>query len=107
MNTAAAILAAVERPSDYRWTLFGSGEVRAFPANIVSAHMALYYLQTPGVESLQQRGIRVRACFEAGGSAIGCAHEVTRLGPGYTDLVPDPCPAAVHRVAIIEFGGAA
>ncbi len=107
MNTAAGILAAVERPADYRWTLSRSEEIRAFPTNIVSAHTtALYYLRTPDAESLQQREIRVRACFEAGGSAIGCAHEVTRLCPGYTGLVPDSWPAAVHRVAIIELGGA-
>lgn len=77
------------------------------PTNIVSANRAaLYYLRTPGVEAPQQREIRVRACFEAGGLATRCAHEATQACPDHTDLVPDPWPAAVRRVRITELGGA-
>ena len=72
-----------------------------------AAHPALYYLRAPDVESLQQRETRVRACFEAGGSATGCAHEVTQVFSAYTDLVPGPWRAASYHVAITGLAAAA
>lgn len=73
--------------------------------NIVPANTsALYYLRAPDVESLQQLETRVRACFEAGGLATGCAHEVTQVSPIYTDLAPDPWLAAAYRTAITGLG---
>ncbi len=73
--------------------------------HIVPAHTsALYYLRAPDVESLQQLETRVRACFEAGGLATGCAHEVTQVSPIYTDLAPDPWLAAAYRTAITGLG---
>ncbi|MGH3983128.1 MAG: hypothetical protein ACRDST_10705 [Pseudonocardiaceae bacterium] len=56
---------------------------RVVPANT----SALYYLRTPDAESRQQLEIRVRAYSEAEAFAIGCAHEVTRVSPVYTDFV--------------------
>jgi len=73
--------------------------------NIVPADTsALYYLRASDVESLHQLEIRVRACFEAGALATGCAHEVTQGCPVYTDLVPDPWLATAYRVAITGLG---
>jgi amidohydrolase len=73
--------------------------------NIVPAETsALYYLRAPDVESLHQLKARVRACFEAGALATGCAHEVTQVSPVYTDLVPDPWLAAAYRRAITGLG---
>lgn len=73
--------------------------------NVVPADTsALYYVRAPDVESLHQLEIRVRACFEAGALATGCAHEVTQRSPVYTDLVPDPWLAAAYRVAITGLG---
>ncbi|MGH3889271.1 MAG: hypothetical protein ACRDSZ_22390 [Pseudonocardiaceae bacterium] len=65
---------------------------------------ALYALRAPDVESLQQLETRVRACFEAGVLATGCAHEVTRVSPAYADLVPEPWLAVAYRVAITGLG---
>jgi hypothetical protein len=71
------------------------------------APTALYYLRAPDVEALQQRETGVRACFEVGALPIGCAHEVTRVSPAYTDdLVPDPWRAAAYRVAITGLAAA-
>jgi hypothetical protein len=72
-----------------------------------AAPAALYYLRAPDVEALQQRETGVRACFEVGALPIGCAHEVTRVSPAYTDdLVPDPWRAAAYRVAITGLAAA-
>jgi hypothetical protein len=71
-----------------------------------TAQAALYYLRASGVESLQQRETRVRACFEAGALATGCAHEATRVSSAHTDLVPDPWFAAACRVAITGLAAA-
>ncbi len=76
----------------------------AAPNIVPASTSALYYLRAPDVESLQQLETRVRACFEAGGLATGCAHEVTQVSPVYTDLVPDPWLAAAYRVAITGLG---
>ncbi len=76
----------------------------AAPNIIPATTSALYYLRAPDVESLQQLEIRVRACFEAGGLATGCTHEVTQVSPVYTDLVPDPWLAAAYRVAVTGLG---
>jgi hypothetical protein len=65
-----------------------------------ATHVAMYYLRAPNVESPQQRETRVRAWFEVGALATGCAHEVTRVSPAYTDHVSDPWLAAAYRVAI-------
>ena len=73
--------------------------------NVVPADTsALYYVRAPDVESLHQLETRVRACFEAGALATGCAHEVTQCSPVYTELVPDPWLAAAYRVAITGLG---
>ncbi|MGH3776137.1 MAG: hypothetical protein ACRDRR_10455 [Pseudonocardiaceae bacterium] len=82
MSTSAATLAAAAgRPADRRCAL--------------SRLSALYYLRAPCLGSLQQREIRVRACFGAGTSAAGCAHEVPQVCP---------VPAAVYRVAVTGLG---
>jgi hypothetical protein len=65
-----------------------------------AAHAALYYLRASDVESLQQRETRVWACFAVGALATGCAHEVTRVSPAYTDLVLGSRRAVAYRVAI-------
>lgn len=57
------------------------------PHIVPASTPALYYSRAPDVESRQQLEIRVRACSEAGASAIGCAHEVTRVTPLHIDLV--------------------
>ncbi|MGQ0773867.1 MAG: M20 family metallopeptidase [Pseudonocardiales bacterium] len=73
--------------------------------NIIPANTsALYYLRARDVESLQELETRVRACFEAGGLATGCAHEVTQVSPVYTQLVPDAWLAAAYRTAITGLG---
>ncbi len=73
--------------------------------NIVPADTsARYYLRAPNVESLQQLETRVRACFEAGAVATGCAHEVTQVSPVYTQLTPDPWLASAYRAAITGLG---
>lgn len=76
----------------------------AAPNIVPSNTSALYYLRAPNVVSLQQLEARVRACFEAGGLATGCAHEVTQVSPVYSDLLPDPWLAAAYRVAITGLG---
>lgn len=73
--------------------------------SIVPVHpSALYYPRAPDAESLQQLGTRVRDCFEAGGLATGCAHEVPQASPVDTDLVPDPWRR--HRTSATAAGGA-
>ncbi|HEY2763725.1 MAG TPA: M20 family metallopeptidase [Pseudonocardiaceae bacterium] len=73
--------------------------------NIIPADTsALYYLRAPDVESLRQLETRVRACFEAGAVATGCAHEVTPVSPVYTQLVPDAWLACAYRAAITGLG---
>ncbi|MGH3836673.1 MAG: hypothetical protein ACRDSF_13380 [Pseudonocardiaceae bacterium] len=81
MSTAAPTLAAAVE-------LYADGGVAP---NIVPANTsALYYLRAPDVESLQQRETRVRACFEAGGLATGCAHEVTQTWQRVPGTAGDP-----------------
>lgn len=92
----APTLAAAVEHADGRWALSRLAETCASALTIVPANMsALYHLGAPYVESLQQREIRVRACFEAGVFDTGCAHEVTQ---GF------PVPAAVYRVAVTGLG---
>jgi acetylornithine deacetylase/succinyl-diaminopimelate desuccinylase-like protein len=66
--------------------------------NVVPAHTSvLYYLCASDVESLQQLETRVRACFEAGALATGCAHEVTRVLPVIHPTIAIDCGDAVNH----------
>ncbi|MGQ0715906.1 MAG: hypothetical protein ACT4NP_01095 [Pseudonocardiales bacterium] len=87
MSTAALTLAAaVGRHAD-RWRARSrSAETCASTPDIGPA-LALYHLWAPCVESLQQREMRVRAGFEAGALATGCAHEVTQALPAINPTI--------------------
>lgn len=77
------------------------------PRAVPASRSALYGLQTPDVESRQQPEIRVRACSEAEASAIGCAHEVTRVTPVYLDFVRLIGGVSRRRMApVMPAGGA-
>ncbi len=89
MSTAAANLAAaVERPAGCRWVPSQLGEACAFTLNIVPANASpMYHQWRPHLKSLPQLEIRVRACFDPGELASGCAHEVTQARPAINPTI--------------------
>lgn len=83
----------------------GTAAHAAAAPDIVPANTSpLYYLRVRDVDSLRELETRGWACFEAGGLATGCAHEVTQVSPICTQLVPDAWFAAAYRTAITGLG---
>ncbi len=101
MSAVATVITVLEgRQMLHGIVTHGGAAPDIAPANT----SALHYPRVPDVESLQQLEARIRACFEAGGLATGCAHEVTQVAPVCTDLVSDPWLAAACRAAITGLG---
>ncbi|GAB3295883.1 M20 family metallopeptidase [Parasphingorhabdus pacifica] len=73
--------------------------------NIVPAETtAVYNLRAADSQSLQRLEDRVRACFEAGATATGCAWEIDQVSPIYAELAPDEWLSEAYRSAISELG---
>ncbi|GAA4861757.1 M20 family metallopeptidase [Saccharopolyspora cebuensis] len=76
----------------------------AAPNIVPDRTSAVYNLRAAESRSLQRLENRIRACFEAGATATGCAHEIVRLSPVYAELSPDAWLSAAYRSAITELG---
>ena len=76
----------------------------AAPNIVPAATCARYYLRARDVESLQRLETRVRACFEAGAVATGCAGQARHASPVYTELAPDEWLADAYRAAVTGLG---
>ncbi|SFE28407.1 amidohydrolase [Actinopolyspora alba] len=73
--------------------------------NIVPERAAAEYnLRAADPESLARLEDRIRACFEAGGTATGCSTEVVRVSPVYTQLSSDEWLADAYRRAVVDLG---
>ncbi|MFI1915238.1 M20 family metallopeptidase [Nocardia sp. NPDC020380] len=82
--------------------IVGSGGVAP---NIVPGHAELlYYLRAVDSATLDDLMQRASACFEAGALATGCTHEIRKLAPTYTELVPDAALLRIYREQIRALG---
>ncbi|SFS41064.1 M20 family metallopeptidase [Saccharopolyspora flava] len=73
--------------------------------NIVPARTAaVYNLRAAEARSLQRLENRIRACFEAGATATGCAHEIVQISPVYAELACDHWLSEEYRRAITDLG---
>ncbi|MDI2032188.1 M20 family metallopeptidase [Saccharopolyspora sp. TS4A08] len=73
--------------------------------NIVPARTAaVYNLRAAEARSLQRLENRIRACFEAGATATGCAHEIVQISPVYAELACDHWLSEAYRRAITDLG---
>lgn len=99
VSTATPSLsAAVERPAGCRWAPARLGETCASTLSIVPANTSpMYHRRRPHLESLPQLEIRVRACFDPGELASGCAHEVTQARPAINPTIAVDWGDAVHH----------
>ena len=73
--------------------------------NVVPAHAtAVYNLRAADSASLQRLEKRIRACFAAGATATGCAHEVVQVSPAYAELAVDAWLSEAYRREITGLG---
>ncbi|SDK56442.1 amidohydrolase [Actinopolyspora mzabensis] len=73
--------------------------------NIVPERAAAEYnLRAADPESLARLEDRIRACFEAGGTATGCSTEVVRVSPVYTQLSSDEWLTEAYRRTVVDLG---
>ncbi|ASU77558.1 amidohydrolase [Actinopolyspora erythraea] len=76
----------------------------AAPNIVPERTTADYNLRAADPESLARLESRIRACFEAGATATGCAVEVVRLSPVYTELSTDEWLTEAYRAAVVGLG---
>ncbi|GAA2781243.1 M20 family metallopeptidase [Saccharopolyspora taberi] len=76
----------------------------AAPNIVPEATAAVFNLRAAESHSLRRLENRIRACFEAGATATGCAHEVNQISPAYAELDTDEWLSEAYRTAITELG---
>ena len=76
----------------------------AAPNIVPAATATVYNLRAAESHSLQRLENRIRACFEAGATATGCAHEVVQISPAYAELDTDEWLSEAYRTAITGLG---
>src|ERR1019366_2260774 len=78
----------------------GGGAANIIPAAVTGRFMA----RSRTIDGLAVLKARVRACFEAGALASGCAVEYEKLSPDYSHMETDPDLVAVYRINAESLG---
>ena len=78
----------------------GGGAANIIPAAVTGRFMA----RSRTIDGLAVLEARVRACFEAGALASGCAVEYEKLSPDYSHMETDPDLVAVYRINAESLG---